>query len=139
KGDIQQKGQGFQVYANDTATLASDYKGLIVAYRNNSAVRLQDVAEVVDGVENVRNLGTFNGQPAILVQITKQPGANVIEVADSIRQQLPDLKAALPVSVDQGILFDTTTSIRNAVHDVEVSLIISTLLVILVVSLFLRN
>ncbi len=139
KGDIQQKGQTFQVYANDNAGLAADYQTLIVAYRNGSAVRLTDVAEVFDGVENVRNLGTFNGKPAILVQITKQPGANVIEVVDSIRQQLPELKAALPVSVDQGILFDTTTSIRNAVHDVEVSLILSTLLVILVVFLFLRN
>jgi multidrug efflux pump len=139
KGDIQQKGQTFQVYANDSAGLASDYQTLIVAYRNGSGVRLQDVAEVYDGVENVRNLGTFNGKPAILVQITKQPGANVIKVVDSIRQQLPALKAALPVSIDQGILFDTTTSIRNAVHDVEVTLILSTLLVILVVFLFLRN
>jgi multidrug efflux pump len=139
KGDIQQKGRTFQVYSNDNASLAKDYQSLIVAYRNNAAVRLQDVAEVYDGVENVRNLGTFNGQPAILVQITKQPGANVIEVVDRIQAQLPELKAALPVSIDQGILFDTTTSIRNAVHDVEVSLIISTLLVILVVFLFLRN
>jgi multidrug efflux pump len=139
KGDIQQKGQSFQVYANDVAVLASDYKDLIVAYRNNSAVRLQDVAEVVDGVENVRNLGTFNGQPAILVQITKQPGANVIEVADSILEQLPELRAALPVSVDLNVMLDTTTSIRNAVHDVEMTLILSTLLVILVVFLFLRN
>jgi multidrug efflux pump len=139
KGDIQQKGQTFQVYANDNASLAKDYHDLIVAYRNNAAVRLSDVADVADGVENVRNLGTFNGRPAILVQITKQPGANVIEVVDRIMGQLPDLKAALPVSIDQGILFDTTTSIRNAVHDVEVSLILSTLLVILVVFLFLRN
>ncbi|HKX64875.1 MAG TPA: efflux RND transporter permease subunit, partial [Rhizomicrobium sp.] len=139
KGDIQQEGQSFQVYANDTAVLASDYKGLIIAYRNNSAVRLQDVAEVVDGVENVRNLGTFNGQPAILVQITKQPGANVIEVADSILSQLPELRSALPVSVDLSVMFDTTTTIRNAVHDVEMTLILSTILVILVVFLFLRN
>ena len=139
KGDIQQEGQSFQVYANDTAVLASDYKGLIIAYRNNSAVRLQDVADVVDGVENVRNLGTFNGQPAILVQITKQPGANVIEVADSILSQLPELRSALPVSVDLSVMFDTTTTIRNAVHDVEMTLILSTILVILVVFLFLRN
>jgi len=139
KGDIQQKGQSFQVYANDNASLAKDYQDLIVAYRNNAAVRLQDVAQVYDGVENVRNLGTFNGAPAILVQITKQPGANVIEVVDRIMGQLPELKRALPVSIDLGILFDTTTSIRNAVHDVEVSLILSTILVILVVFLFLRN
>jgi multidrug efflux pump len=139
KGDIQQGAQTFQVYANDTATLAKDYQTLIIAYRNGSAVRLQDVAEVVDGVENVRNLGTFNGQPAILVQITKQPGANVIEVVDSILAQMDELKKALPVSIDLGTLVDTTTSIRNAVHDVEMTLILSTILVIVVVFLFLRN
>jgi multidrug efflux pump len=139
KGDIQQGAQSFQVYANDTATLAKDYQTLVIAYRNGSAVRLQDVAQVVDGVENVRNLGTFNGKPAILVQITKQPGANVIEVVDSILAQLPELKAALPVSVDLDILVDTTTSIRNSVHDVEMTLILSTILVIVVVFLFLRN
>jgi multidrug efflux pump len=139
KGDIQQRGQSFQVFANDTATLANDYKTLIIAYRNNAAVRLQDVAQVYDGVQDVRNLGTFNGKPAILVQITKQPGANVIQVVDNIRAQLPALKAALPVSIDLGILFDTTTSIRNAVHDVEMTLVLSTILVIVVVFLFLRN
>ena len=139
KGDIQQQGQSFEVFANDTATLANDYKTLIIAYRNNAAVRLQDVAQVYDGVQDVRNLGTFNGKPAILVQITKQPGANVIQVVDNIRAQLPALKAALPVSIDLGILFDTTTSIRNAVHDVEMTLILSTILVIVVVFLFLRN
>ena len=139
KGDIQQGAQTFQVYANDTASLAKDYQTLIVAYRNGSAVRLADVAEVVDGVENVRNLGTFNGEPAILVQITKQPGANVIEVVDSILAQMDELKKALPVSIDLGTLVDTTTSIRNAVHDVEMTLILSTILVIVVVFLFLRN
>jgi multidrug efflux pump len=138
KGDIQQQGQTFQVYAN-VAILASDYQTLIVAYRNGSAVRLQDVAQVSDGVENVRNLGTFNGKPAILINITKQPGANVIQVTDNILAQMPALKAALPVSIDLGVLVDTTTSIRNAVHDVEITLILSTILVILVVFLFLRN
>ena len=139
KGDIQQGDQTFQVYANDVATAASEYKTLIIAYRNGAAVRLQDVAEVVDGVENVRNLGTFNGQPAVLVNITKQPGANVIEVVDLIRDMLPELQAALPRAIDLGTLMDTTTSIRNSVHDVEMTLIIATVLVILVVFLFLRN
>ncbi len=139
KGDIQQSGQTFQVYANDTATLANDYKTLIVAYRNGSAVRLQDVADVADGVENIRNLGTFNGNPAVLVQITKQPGANVIQVVDSILTQLDQLKRALPAAIDLNILSDTTTSIRNAVHDVEMTLVLSTVLVIVVVFLFLRN
>ena len=139
KGDIQQGDQTFQVYANDVASAANDYKTLIIAYRNGSAVRLQDVAEVVEGVENVRNLGTFNGQPAVLVNVTKQPGANVIEVVDLIRSLMPELQAALPSSIALGTLMDTTTSIRNAVHDVEMTLLIATVLVILVVFLFLRN
>lgn len=139
KGDIQQGEQTLQVYANDVASAASDYRTLIIAYRNGSAVRLQDVAEVVDGVENVRNLGTFNGQPAVLVNITKQPGANVIEVVDNIRQMMPELQAALPAAIQLGTLMDTTTSIRNSVFDVEMTLIIATVLVILVVFLFLRN
>jgi multidrug efflux pump len=139
KGDIQQGEQTLQVYANDVASAASDYRTLIIAYRNGSAVRLQDVAEVVDGVENVRNLGTFNGQPAVLVNITKQPGANVIEVVDMIRTMMPELQAALPAAIQLGTLMDTTNSIRNSVHDVEMTLIIATILVILVVFLFLRN
>jgi multidrug efflux pump len=139
KGDIQQGAQSYQLYANDNAGTVADYKTLIVAYRDGAAVRLQDVAEVVNGVENVRNLGTFNGAPAILVQITKQPGANVIQVVDRIRALLPELKAALPPSVDVGTLLDTTTSIRNGVQDVELTLILSTILVIFVVFLFLRN
>jgi len=139
KGDIQQQGQTFQVYANDNASLANDYKSLIIAYRNGAGVRLSDVAEVFDGVENVRNLGTFNGRPAVLVQITKQAGANVIQVVDAIFNQLPQLRAALPVSINLDILSDTTTSIRNSVHDVEMTLILSTILVIVVVFLFLRN
>src|SRR4051812_45793129 len=139
KGDIQQQGQAFEVYANDNASLASDYKSLIIAYRNGSAVRLSDVADVSDGVENVRNLGTFNGKPAVLVNITKQPGANVIEVVDSILREMPQLRSSLPVSINLDVLSDTTTSIRNAVHDVEMTLILSTILVILVVFLFLRN
>ena len=87
KGDIQQQGQSFRSMPMTPPPLANDYKTLIVAYRNNAAVRLQDVAEVYDGVENVRNLGIANGQPAILVNITKQPGANVIQVVDSILRQ----------------------------------------------------
>lgn len=139
KGDIHQQGQNFEVFANDTATIANDYKDLIIAYRNNAPVRLQDVAQVYDGVENVRNLGTFNGKPAILVNITKQPGANVIQVVDNILSQLPQLRSSLPVAIDLSILSDTTTSIRNSVHDVEMTLILSTILVIVVVFLFLRN
>jgi multidrug efflux pump len=139
KGDIQQQGQAFEVYANDNASLANDYKTLIIAYRNGAAVRLSDVADVSDGVENVRNLGTFNGKPAVLVNITKQPGANVIQVVDSILREMPQLRSSLPVSINLDVLSDTTTSIRNSVHDVEMTLVLSTILVIVVVFLFLRN
>ena len=139
KGDIQQQGRSFELLANDNASAANDYKNLIIAYRNNAPVRLKNVAQVYDGVENIRNLGTFNGKPAILVTITKQAGANAIQVVDSIMNQMPLLRASLPVSVDLNVLSDTTTSIRNSVHDVEMTLIISTIMVVLVVFLFLRN
>ncbi len=139
KGDIQQGSQTYQVYANDRATEAGDYKTLIIAYRNGAAVRLQDVATIREGQENIRNIGIANGRPAVLVPITKQPGANVIETVDRIRAEMPALQAALPPAIQVTELLDTTASIRNAVHDVEITLIISTVLVILVVFLFLRN
>ncbi len=99
---------------------ASDYRTLIIAYRNNAAVRLQDVAEVYDGVENIRNMGIANGKPAVLVTITQQPGANVIEVVDSINAMIPQLQQAScrPRSICT-VIQDTTISIRNSVRDVE--------------------
>ncbi len=96
KGGIEQGTQRLQIYANDSATEASDYKTLVIAYRNGAAVRLQDVAEVSDGVENVRNMGIANGDPAVLVTVTQQPGANVIDVVDAVRAILPELQSALP-------------------------------------------
>ena len=103
------------------------------------AVRLSDVADVSDGVENIRNLGTANGQPAILVNVTKQPGANVIDVVDSIRAILPELQAALPTAINLQVINDPTVSIRNSVRDVEETLVLSTILVVVVVFFFLRN
>ncbi|MBN9588835.1 MAG: efflux RND transporter permease subunit [Alphaproteobacteria bacterium] len=139
KGDVQQGDQSYQLYANDRASEASEYRNLIIAYRNGSAVRFQDVATVREGQENIRNIGIANGRPAVLVPITKQPGANVIETVDHIRAEMPALQAALPPAIQVSELLDTTQSIRNAVHDVEITLILSTVLVILVVFLFLRN
>ena len=139
KGVVSQGPQQFQVYANDSAVAASEYQGLIVAYRNGAAVRLSDIAEVVDGVENIRNMGIADGKPAILITITKQPGANVIQVVDRIRALMPELSAALPPAVDINVLTDTTSSIRHSVRDVEYTLILSTILVVFVVFLFLRN
>ena len=140
KGAIDQGTQRLQVYSNDNASQASEYSSLIVAYRNNAAVRLSDVATVVDGVENIRNMGLANGQSAVLVTITQQPGANVIEVVNAINAMIPQLQhGILPPAIDLTVIQDTTTSIRNSVNDVEITLVLSTILVVLVVFLFLRS
>ena len=139
KGGIEQGPTRFQIYANDSATAAADYKTLIVAYRNGAAVRLQDVADVSDGVENIRNMGIANGDPAVLVNVTKQPGANVIDVVDGIRAMIPELQSALPNAIQLQVINDPTVSIRNALRDVEETLVLSTVLVVLVVFFFLRN
>src|SRR5690242_14084375 len=140
KGAIDQGTQRLQVYSNDNASQASEYSSLIVAYRNNAAVRLSDVATVVDGVENIRNMGLANGKPAVLVTITQQPGANVIQVVNAINTMIPQLQhGILPPAIDLDVIQDTTTSIRNSVNDVEITLVLSTILVVLVVFLFLRS
>ncbi len=140
KGAIYQGPQRLQVYSNDNASQASEYSSLIVAYRNNAPVRLQDVAEITDGVENIRNMGMANGKPAVLVTITQQPGANVIQVVNNINAMIPQLQhGVLPPAIDLTVIQDTTTSIRDSVNDVEITLVISTILVVLVVFLFLRS
>ncbi|HWF65361.1 MAG TPA: efflux RND transporter permease subunit, partial [Rhizomicrobium sp.] len=140
KGAIEQGPQRLQVYSNDNASAASDYQNLIVAYRNNAPIQLQDIAQVYDGVENIRNMGMANGKSAILVTITQQPGANVIEVVNSINRMIPQLQhGILPPATDLTVIQDTTVSIRNSVRDVEITLVISTILVVLVVFFFLRN
>ena len=140
KGAIDEGTQRLQVYSNDNASQASEYQSLIVAYRNNAPVRLADVAAVSDGVENIRNTGLANGQPAVLVTITQQPGANVIQVVNSINAMIPQLQhGALPPAIDLTVIQDTTVSIRNSVRDVEITLVLSTILVVLVVFLFLRS
>jgi multidrug efflux pump len=140
KGAIYQGTQRMQVYSNDNASQAAEFSSLIIAYRNNAPVRLQDVAQVSDGVENIRNMGMANGQPAVLVTITQQPGANVIQVVNNINAMIPQLQhGMLPPAIDLTVIQDTTTSIRDSVNDVEITLVLSTILVVLVVFLFLRN
>ncbi|MES2292557.1 MAG: efflux RND transporter permease subunit [Pseudomonadota bacterium] len=140
KGAIYQGSQRMQVYSNDNASQASEFSSLIIAYRNNAPVRLQDVAQVSDGVENIRNMGMANGQPAVLVTITQQPGANVIQVVNNINAMIPQLQhGMLPPAIDLTVIQDTTASIRDSVNDVEITLVLSTILVVLVVFLFLRN
>jgi len=140
KGVIEQGNQRVQIYSNDSASTADDFRNLIVAYRNNSPVRLTDVANVYDGQENVRNLGVANGKPAVIINVTQQPGSNVIQVVDSVKAMLPELQRSLPNAIDPIVVVqDPTVSIRNSVRHVEFTLILSTLLVVLVVYLFLLN
>ncbi|MET3129869.1 multidrug efflux pump [Oxalobacteraceae bacterium GrIS 1.11] len=143
KGAIEGDERRLQIYSGaSTATggrSALDYRGLVVAWRNGAAIRLDDVAEVVDGVENSQTLGLFNGAPAVIVLITRQPGANVIETVDGVRALLPQLQAQLPQDVLLQVASDSTNSIRSSLHEIEVTLLISIVLVVLVVSAFLRS
>jgi len=139
KGAVEQGTRRYQVYVNDTAINADQYKTLIVAYRNGAAVRLQDVAQVEDSVEDVRNLGLSNNRPAILVLLFRTPGANIIQTVDNVKAILPQLKAALPPSVNLEVAIDRTGNIHDSLRDVQRSMIVSILLVMLVVYFFLRD
>ena len=139
KGAIARGALKYQIYTNDQSTKARQYRPLIVAYHNGAAVRLEDVAHVYDGVEDVRNIGMTNGKPAVLVILYRQPGANMIDTVDRVRAALPDLKAALPPAIQLIVANDRTTSIRTSLRDVERTMMLSIALVILVVFLFLRN
>jgi multidrug efflux pump len=139
KGAVEQGPLKYQIAVNDQARTADQYRTLIVAFRNNAAVRLSDIANVSDGVEDVRNIGMANGKPAILVILFGQPGANVIETVDNVKALLPELQAAIPPSIKLIIANDRTGTIRASVRDVEVTMAISVVLVVLVVFLFLRS
>jgi multidrug efflux pump len=139
KGIVQEGAQRLQIYTNDAGTTANDYRPLVIAYRNGAAVRLGDIADVVDAQENVRTLGLYNGQPAVIVQIISSPGANIPATVDAIKQVLPGLEAALPANVKLDIAVDRTSAIRASLQEVERTLLIATLLVVLVVAVFLRS
>ncbi|WP_428491987.1 efflux RND transporter permease subunit [Rhodopila sp.] len=139
KGSIDSDGRHYQLYTNDQATRAADYRPLVIAYRNGAAVRLSDVAEVDDSVENLRNAGLSQGRPAVLVILFRQPGANIIKTVDGVKAAIPQLMAALPANMNLLIANDRTTTIRSSLHDTERTLLISVGLVTLVVFLFLRN
>ena len=124
---------------NDQLLKADDYKPLVVGYHNGAVVQLSDVADVQDSVEDIRAGGLMNGKIAVLVIVSRQPGANIIDTVDRVKAALPQLKASLPVGLTITIVLDQTTTIRASVHDVEVSLLISIALVILVVFAFLRS
>ncbi|SFC14220.1 efflux RND transporter permease subunit [Massilia yuzhufengensis] len=143
KGAIEGSGNRFQIYSapsmSNGGRTASDYRELVVAWRDGGAIRLQDVADVIDGVENINTLGLFNGEPAVIVLVTRQPDANVIETVDGVRALLPSLQAQLPGDVTLQVASDRTNSIRSSLHEIEFTLVISILLVVLVVSVFLRS
>jgi multidrug efflux pump len=139
KGAIEQGQQHFQLYTNDQASAAADYLPLVIAYRNGAAVRLPDIAEVTDSVENLRNQGLANGKPSVLVILYRQPNANIIDTVDRVTAALPQLKASIAAGIDMNMAMDRTTTIRASLRDVEVTLVIAICLVILVVFVFLRN
>ncbi|MBD8532452.1 MULTISPECIES: efflux RND transporter permease subunit [unclassified Massilia] len=143
KGALEANGNRLQIYSQaDTPTngrTAADYRDLVVAWRGGAAIRLQDVAQVIDGPENINTLGLFNGEPAVIVLITRQPSANVIETVDGVRALLPALQAQLPGDVKLQVASDRTNSIRSSLHEIEFTLMLSILLVVLVVSVFLRS
>jgi multidrug efflux pump len=139
KGSIEFGPNHVQLYTNDQASKASQYKDLIIAYRNGSAVHLSDVSEVVDSVEDLRNLGLYNGKRSVLVILYRQPGANIIDTVDRVKGMLPQLKASLPADVDVIPTVDRSTTIRASLKDTEHTLIIAVALVVMVVFLFLRN
>ncbi len=139
KGSVEDADKHWQIYANDQAKTASEYLPLVVAYRNGSAVRLADVADVVDSVQDLRNAGSANGKPSVLVIINRQPNANIIETVDSVTALLPQLQASIPSAIDLKVMMERTTTIRASLRDVERTLTLSVALVILVVFLFLRN
>ncbi|MFL9923382.1 efflux RND transporter permease subunit [Herbaspirillum lusitanum] len=139
KGILEDGDRNWQIYANDQAKTAAEYAPLIVSYRNGSPVRVRDVAEVKDSVADVRNAGSANGKPSVLVILNRQPGANIIETVDSVRELLPQLNASIPSAIDMKVVMDRSPTIRASLKETEFTLMLSVGLVILVVFLFLRN
>ena len=139
KGQLSDERTTADILANDQLLKAKEYEPLIVAYQNGAPVRLSDIASVRDSVENIRAAGYLNGKPAIPLVIFRQPGANIIDTVDRVKAALPSLKASIPAAIDMQIVLDRTTTIRASVFEVERTLVIAILLVVLVVFLFLRN
>lgn len=139
KGAVELGDKRWQILANDQAKSAKEYLPLIISYSNGAPVRLSDVAQVTDSVQDLRNAGSANGKPSVLLVITTQPGANIISTVDRINAILPSLRASIPSAIDMNVVMDRTPTIRASLREVEHTLMISIALVIMVVFLFLRN
>jgi multidrug efflux pump len=139
KGQISDGQTTMDILANDQISHAEEYKPIVIGYSNGAAIRLEDVADVIDSVQNTRTAGYFDGKRAVVMPILRQPGANIIDTVERIYAAIPSLKASIPNGIEMDVMMDRTTTIRASVFDVEKTLVISILLVILVVFLFLRN
>jgi len=139
KGSFDGPTRAYTINSNDQLRSAEEYKNVIVAYKNGAAVRLGDVAELIDSAENTKLGAWMNSTPALILNVQRQPGANVISVVDAIKDMLPDIKNSLPAGVDVQVLTDRTNTIRASVSDVEFELFLAVALVVLVIFLFLRN
>jgi multidrug efflux pump len=139
KGEFSGAVNAWSIHANDQIFRADQYRNLIVTYKNGSPVRLSDVADVQDSVEDTRVVGLAGGKPAVLIIVFRQPGANIISTVDHVRATLPQLKSSISPAIDVSIVLDRTTTVRASVHDIEITLVISVILVILVVFAFLRT
>jgi multidrug efflux pump len=139
KGNFDGKHQDYQIDSNDQILTSDGYRKLVIAYRNNSPVQLSDVANVVDGVEDVNQAAWLNERPAVIVNIQRQPGANIIQVVDRIKKLLPSLQKTMPSSVEISVVTDRTTTIRASVEDVEFELLLTVALVVAVIFVFLRS
>ena len=139
KGSVEDGTRRWQINANDQAKSAAEYKPLIIGYNQGTAIRLQDVAEVLDSVQDLRNDGSLNGKPSVMLIITRQPGANILETVDRIKSLLPHLSTTIPQAIDMTVAMERTATIKASLREVERALMISIALVIMVVFLFLRN
>jgi len=139
KGVLETDTQQWQVSANDQAKAAAEYRNLVISWVRDAPVRLADVAEVTDAVEDTRNAGMYNGTPAVLVILYKQPGSNILSTTQRVRAVLPQLEASIPGAIDVHVVMERTATIRASLHEVEHALLISVCLVVLVVFAFLRN
>src|SRR5579859_4030698 len=139
KGVFDGKQQSYTIGANDQLISSAGYKSIIIAYRNGAPIRLTDVANVFDGAENVKQAAWADREPAVIVNIQRQPGANIISVVDRVKKLLPQLQAALPASVNVRVLTDRTITIRASVEDVQFELMLTIGLVVMVIFLFLRS
>jgi len=139
KGVVEEGARNWQIDANDQAKTAREYLPLIIAYRNGAPVGLTDVAEVVDSVQDLRNAGSSNGKPSVLVIVSRQPNANIIETVDRVMELIPTLRASIPAAIDLQVMMERTTTIRASLRDAGRTLALSVALVVLVVFLFLRH